>query len=139
MNSFLDAYQLFRNTGSCQSIGQALMVYIAAFEARDADTIVSLLGDDALVEIPLLRPARLFGRSEIWRGHDQAFATMDRIELSLSHPIAEKDGSSICCGELLVRRSGGLEHCHETGIVAEMADDGLKRISLYFDSRNIRR
>lgn len=139
MTDFQDAYQYFRDNGSYQTVGQALRVYLQAFQGKDADTIISLMDRNALAEVPLLRPSRLFGESEIRRGHVGAFANMDEVSFRESHPIAENEGSAMCFGALKIRRVDRSVHIHDVGIVAQDGAGGLRRISLYFDSRNIRR
>ena len=127
------------DTGTFDTASQAIMIYLAAFEAMDADTITTLLGDNALLEVPLLKPNRLFGESEIRRGHEAAFGRMKSAKFEETHPVEEKEGNAICFGDLVLEFKNGERQRHQTGIVAEVTRNGLKRISIYFNSRNIRR
>ena len=83
------------------------MIYLAAFEAMDADTIATLLGDNALLEVPLLKPNRLFGESEIRRGHEAAFGRMTSAKFEETHPVEEKEGNAICFGDLVLEFKSG--------------------------------
>ena len=120
-----------------EAASAVLAAYVAAFEARDADAIVALSAPHALIEIPMLKPNRLVGTHEIAKGQAAAFETLERIAFTL-RPAAEKGDHAIAEGALHVRRSCGAEQTHTVGLVAEIHDGVLQRLSLYCDARDIR-
>ena len=89
--------------------------------------------------MPLLKPNRLFGISEIFTGHQNVFRSIEDAEFTFPEPIAENDSAAIAIGVLTIKRKNGVQDNHEVGVVAEMRDLALHRISLYLNSRNIRR
>ncbi len=119
--------------------GEALLAYIGAFSARDPDFISRLFDTNSLAEIPLLKPNRLFGIQEIESGHRAAFDNMTVAEFASSQPLVENASTAIWVGELTVQRVDGISNRHQLAIVAETHDTRLRRLSLYFDARNIRR
>ena len=111
--------------------------YVRAFEARDAGAVAEMMNRHGLVEIPMLKPNRLVGGMEIERGHVAAFETIVEARFRLGE-AAENGEQAIATGALSVKRVGGEERTTPVGIVAEMADGGLQRVSLYLDARNQR-
>ena len=119
--------------------GRAIAAYIAAFQNLDSDALAASAGQNGLVEVPLIKPSRLFGRSEIRRGHSAAFQEIVKAEFVSDKPIAESDDAAIWLGTLNIQRNKSAPESHEIGIVAQPGDEGASRISLYFNSRGIRR
>lgn len=123
------------NTG--QTATDLLQKYLQTISSGDTDALGALFEDQALLEIPFLKPNRLVGKTEIKKGHREAFASLDalgfktlNIESNATQVIAE--------GRLEFRRDGGELQQHEAGIVAEAPGGKLQRLSLYCDARNIR-
>ncbi len=114
------------------------MIYIGAFEAMDAD-IISELSSHALVEIPLLKPNRLFGKSEILRGHTAIFASLEKASFLITGELAETQHAAICFSDTQISRNSGEAEHYVMALVAETKNEQLHRISLYFNSRNVRR
>ena len=137
--NFSDAYKELNSGQLTNSPKTVLQAYLGAFEAKDALAIQQLIGDRALIEMPLLKPSRLFGASEIFTGHQNAFRTIEDADFTFPEPIAENDSAAIAIGVLTIKRKNGVQDNHEVGVVAEMRDLALHRISLYLNSRNIRR
>ena len=137
--NFSDAYKDLNSGQLTNSQITVLQAYLGAFEAKDALAIQRLIGDRALIEMPLLKPNRLFGASEIFTGHQNAFRSMEDAEFTFPEPIAENDSTAIAIGVLTIKRKNGVQDNHEVGVVLEMRDLALHRISLYLNSRNIRR
>lgn len=119
--------------------GRALQSYLDAFAARDAAAAASLFEPAALAEIPMLKPNRLVGASEIRRGHEAAFRTIAEVGVETETDIAEQDGCAIWAGALTIRRADGARHRHQSAIVVEAGAGRLRRLSLYLNARNIRR
>ena len=86
----LDAYNQFKNLNAVHSVSFAILTYIGAFESRDTQCITTLVGDNALVEVPLLKPNRLFGSSEVERGHTAAFNSIKDFVFSIDGDVAAK-------------------------------------------------
>ena len=53
--------------------------------------------------------------------------------------MTQKEKRDSAIGVLTIKRKNGVQDNHEVGVVAEMRDLALHRISLYLNSRNIRR
>lgn len=115
----------------------ALQSYVDAFSARDAEAVINLFGDGSLAEIPLLKPNRLFGKSEIRNGHAAVFETVARADFELSEPV-KQDSFAIAEGKLTVQRVGGERNEHPVAVVAELGDARLHRLTLYFNARHFR-
>ena len=135
----LDAYNEFKKFNIINSVRFAILTYIGAFESQDAKCIASLTGDNALVEVPLLKPNRLFGSSEIERGHTATFDSIKDANFSIDNEVAENSEAAICLAKVRIIRKSGEVDQHDMGVVAQLTNNKLSRISLYFDSRNIRR
>ncbi len=116
----------------------AIRAYWAAFEAGDAEAITALFGRNGLYETPFLTPPRLVGAAEIGAGLERSFAVTEGRRVTLDQvkaagPAAIAEGRF----EATVPRDG------ETitvpfAMVAEVADGGLSRLSLYCDARPYR-
>jgi len=135
----IDAYNAYKQSKVYNSPGAALLTYIGAFESLDEKCIATLTGDGVLIEVPLLKPNRFFGYSEIERGHKAAFNSIENTSFCIDDEVAENDDAAIFLGRVKVTRINGNVDLHDVGIVAQLTDDKLSRISLYFNSRNIRR
>lgn len=116
---------------------EALLAYVDAFSARNADLVSDLVGEESLVELPLLKPNRLFGKHEIRAGHAAAFQAIAAAKFELSDP-AEKGPFAIAEGKLTARRANGVIDEHPLGLVVEARDGWLRRITLYIDARRYR-
>ncbi|MFT7531781.1 MAG: ketosteroid isomerase-like protein [Gammaproteobacteria bacterium] len=139
MTLHLQAYKKYKQFSVCDSARATLLTYVGAFESRDANCIASLTGDGVLVELPLIKPNRLFGKSEIERGHLATFESITDAAFSIDGEVAENHEAAICIGKIRISRMGGDIEQHDMGVVAQLTNDKLSRISLYFNSRNIRR
>lgn len=126
------------SVGAPLSPSESLLAYAGAFGARDAVAIAGLFEDNGLAEIPLLSPNRLVGRTEILRGHEAAIRTIATVSFEIAEP-AEQGAQAIVAGTLVVQRINREVNRHALGVVAEIADGGLRRLGLYFDSRHFRR
>jgi len=110
--------------------------YLEALSNQDLDAIRQMSGSRSLVEIPFLKPNRLFGGSEIVKAHEEIFANLDSVRFVVEHS-ADNGVCAIAEGTLEVRRDGR-EQRHQAGLVAESGDDGIGRVSLYCNARNVR-
>ncbi len=115
----------------------ALKTYCTAFAARDSRSIVDLFASGGLYEIPFVKN-RLVGHAEIAGGLDAMFAVVDDCNIELGN-IRATDRVAIGEGRL----TASLNRNRETvdtpfGIVAEVEDDKLKRLSVYLDARPYR-
>ena len=79
--NFSDAYKELNSVQLINSPKTVLQAYLGAFEAKDALAIQQLIGDRALIEMPLLKPNRLFGISEIFTGHQNVFRSIEDANL----------------------------------------------------------
>jgi len=119
------------------SAKSSLLAYCVAIKARDLESLASLFGDSVLLELPFVKPHRLFGRTEILAAHQQAFDNLEFMQMELDEIVAS--GSfAIAEGELRYRWKTGEQQSRQLGAVAEMKGDELRRISLYCDARNAR-
>jgi len=121
-----------------QMARQLLEDYLAALAGQDIDAIDSLCAACCLVEIPFLEPRRLVGSREIGKAHREIFASLERIEIALTD-IAADDGHAIGEGRLRVLRRDGDSYDLQIAVAAETGSGDYRRISLYCDTRNIRR
>ncbi len=135
----LDTYNEYKQTNVCSSVRSALLTYIGAFESGDAKCIATLTEDGVLVEVPLLKPNRLFGSSEIERGHKATFNSIKDATFFIDGEVADNDEAAICLGNITITRLSGEVDQHDIGVVAQLTNNKLSRISLYLNSRNIRR
>ena len=133
------AYADFQQSHTCSSARSALLTYMGALEARDAECISALTADDVLIEHPLLKPNRLFGSREIAQGHQAAFRSIEEITFSISGEVVEKDEAAIGMGSITYSRLGENEIQRDVGVVVQLSGTRLRRISVYLDSRNLRR
>ena len=123
--------------GAFDGPAEALLAYVGAFEERDAEFIGNATGPASLVEIPMLKPNRLFGRNEVLNGHIQSFASIKSASFDLSQP-AERGQVAIAEGILKIERANGKTERHPLSIVVETEHGMLHRLSLYFDARFLR-
>ncbi len=113
----------------------AIRAYCTAFEAGDDDAIVALFGPNGLYEMPFLTPTRLVGGAEIRVGMERIFALTEARRVTLDQvkaagPAAIAEGRF----EATVPRDG-VTMTVPFAMVAEAADGGLSRLSLYCDAR----
>ena len=113
----------------------AIRAYWAAFEAGDAEAIAALFAPNGLYETPFLTPTRLIGGAEIRAGLERSFAVTEARRVTLDQ-VKAAGHAAIAEGrfEATVPRDG------ETitvpfAMVAEAAEDGVRRLSLYCDAR----
>lgn len=116
---------------------EALLAYAGAFAAQDLDFIDDSVTKSSLVEIPMLVPNRLHGHAEIKAGHAQSFNSITSASFELSEPL-EANGVAIAEGILKVERQNAKSETHSLGIVTEVEDGKIRRLSLYFDARHLR-
>lgn len=119
------------------SAKSSLLAYCEAIKARDLESLASLFGDSVLLELPFVKPHRLFGSAEILAAHQQAFDNLEFVEMDLDE-IAASGLFAVAEGELRYRWKTGEQQSRQLGAVAEMKGDVLRRISLYCDARNAR-
>lgn len=115
-----------------------LQEYLSALASKNIEAIEHLTGNRSLLEIPLLKPNRLLGNAEIVKAHREIFSNLESVDIDLSSSQAS-DSHAIGTGELRFTRCGGGSEILPAGIVAEADATNLLRISLYCDTRNIRR
>lgn len=115
----------------------ALRTYCTAFAARDARTIVELFASGGLYEIPFLKN-RLVGHAEITTGLDAMFAIVETCTVELADM---RTTGRVAIGE--GRLTASLSRNGESvdvpfGVVAEVGDGKLTRLSIYLDARPYR-
>jgi hypothetical protein len=115
----------------------ALLAYAGAFCARDAGFIAGLASPTALVEVPLLKPNRLHGAREIGAGHAAIFETVAAARFDIEAPVEAGD-HAIATGTLAITRADASHERHDIGLVSELRDGRLQRLSLYFNARRVR-
>ena len=120
-----------------QTATDLLQEYLQTVSSGDVDAIGALFEDQALLEIPFLKPNRLVGKAEIHKGHREIFTTLDAIDFKPLN-IESNATQVIAEGKLEFKRDGGESQRLEAGIVAEAPDGKLQRLSIYCDARNIR-
>jgi len=121
-----------------QDPARLLEDYANALSRLDRQALDGLVGDHMLLEIPFLKPGRLLGRTEIAAAHREIADNLEAIDCRIDHNLAG-DGHAIAGGRLEVTRRGDIPRSLEFGMVVECDDSGLRRLSLYCDSRNLRR
>lgn len=120
-----------------KSVRDLLQAYLAAFESSDINAIDLLFDENALVEVPMLKPNRLVGKSEIHQGHSDMFANLESIKFDVKRCLADDNQAIAEASATAVRRDTD-GHSLQLGIVAIMGQQGLQRLSLYCDARNLR-
>ncbi len=125
-----------RSQTSFISALSALKGYVAAFEQRDLDGVCALFGEQAVAEIPMLKPNPLTGIGAIREGHALAFEALEEVNFALAPP-AESNGHAMAEGVLRTTRVTGERETHHIAVVAEIDGGCLQRLSLYCDERNI--
>ena len=115
-----------------------LRQYLEALETQDGETLDALIGEHTLLENPFLKPPRLFGRDEILRAHREILGQLETIVFKLDHCLGDRD-RAVATGRLEFARRGENPRSFAAGAVAECAGGGLRRLSLYCDTRNLRR
>ena len=113
----------------------AIRAYCAAFEAGNAEAIVALFGPNGLYEMPFLMPTRLVGNAEIRAAMARIFALTEARRVTLDQvkaagPAAIAEGRF----EATVPRDE-VTMTVPFAMVAEAADGGLTRLSIYCDAR----
>ncbi len=111
-----------------------LREYLTALEGRNAVAIRA----PRLLEIPFLKPNRLVGKAEIERAYRRIFASLDSIRFELVEVIADDRHAIAECRLEVARRGQEAEH-YDIAVTAEADDNGLRRVSIYADTRNVRR
>lgn len=120
-----------------QTAADLLQEYLQTISSGDVDAIGALFEDQALLEIPFLKPNRLVGKAEINKGHREIFTALDSVDFKALN-IESNATQVIAEGRLEFKRAGGELQQLEAGIAAEAPDGKLQRLSLYCDARNIR-
>lgn len=115
-----------------------LNAYLSALHDRDLERLDALIGDSSLLENPFLNPVRLVGKREIEEAHRQIFDNLELIEIDIDRCL-DDGGRAIASGGLAFARSGESRQDFDLGLVAEINGRYLRRLSLYCDTRNIRR
>jgi hypothetical protein len=115
-----------------------LQSYANALSRLDGEALDSLFGSDTLLEIPFLKPGRLVGSTEIAAGHREILANLEAVDCRIEHCLADA-GHAIAEGQLEVTRRGEAARRLAIGMVAECGDAGLRRLSLYCNTRGLRR
>ena len=110
---------------------------IAAMTGLDPAKLVAMCHPRALFEIPMLKPSRLYGRDEIGRGMTAAFADVRNMRFCIERS-GVTGNVAIGSGTLSVARRSAADEQHEIGIVAEIEDAMLARLSLYLNARHRR-
>lgn len=123
---------------SPQDPARLLQSYAQALSRLDAQALDDLIADHSLLEIPFLKPRRLVGRSEIAAAHREIVDNLEAVDCSLEHSLAG-EGHAIAEGRLEVTRRGDIPRSLEFGMVVECDGSGLRRLSLYCNTRNLRR
>jgi limonene-1,2-epoxide hydrolase len=118
--------------------GTCLREYLAALQSADAEALNRLIGRHTLLENPFLNPARLAGKDEIARAHRAIVERLESIEIDIELVLGD-DRHAIASGRMSVTRRGDREREFAIGAVVEMDGDELLRLSLYCDTRDIRR
>ena len=115
-----------------------LQDYASALSRLDGDALDGLFGSDTLLEIPFLKPGRLVGGTEIAAAHREILANLEAVDCRIGHCLA--DGRYVIAeGRLEVTRRGDRPRGLDIGMVAECGDAGLRRLSLYCNTRGLRR
>jgi hypothetical protein len=118
--------------------GTRLREYFAALQSADAEALNRLIGRHTLLEVPFLNPARLVGEDEIARAHRAIVERLESIEIDFELLLGD-DRQAIASGRMSVTRRGDREREFAIGAVAERDGEELSRLSLYCDTRYIRR
>jgi hypothetical protein len=113
-----------------------MQCYLEALSSQNIDAIRQLSGPRSLIEIPFLKPNRLIGDREIVKAHEQIFANLESVRFVIEHS-ADDGAQAIAEGRLELRRDGR-EQSHAAGLVAESDAEGIGRVSLYCNARNVR-
>jgi len=135
-SAVVQAYRGKAGAPTFASPSEALLAYAGAFAEKDLEFIRSAISEETLLELPMVKPCRLLGESEIFSAHSETFKSISSAAFELHSPI-EKGSLAIAEGVLKVSRAGK-EETHPLGIVAETNNGKLKRVSLYFDARHYR-
>jgi len=115
----------------------ALTTYCTAFASQDAHTVADLFAARGLYEIPFVKN-RLVGRAEIAAGLAAMFEVVDCCKIDVTG-IRSIGRVAIGEGRLTAELSRGGETLDTPfGIVAEVEDDKLARLSVYLDARPYR-
>ena len=115
-------------------VRQLLREYLTALEDKDGDAIRA----PRMLENPFLKPNRLVGDAEIEQAHRRIFAALGSIRFELGEIIAD-DQHAIAEGSLVFARRGQDPEHYEIAVAAEADASGLQRLSIYADTRNVRR
>lgn len=112
--------------------------YASALSRLDRQALDGLIGSDTLVEIPFLKPGRLLGKTEIAAAHREILDNLESLDCRIAHSLAS-GSHAVAEGWLEAKRRGEAPLSLEFGMVAECGDTGLRRLSLYCDTRGLRR
>ena len=115
-----------------------LRQYLVALENRDTVGLNALIGEFTLLENPFLNPARLWGKREIAQAHGEIAGQLESLEFRLEHCLGDAV-RAIATGRLAYARRGEDPRDLAVGVVAECDRQGLRRLCLYCDTRDLRR
>ena len=120
-----------------RSVTTMLQKYLTALESKDITTIDKLTTEHALLEMPMLKPNRLVGRTELHMGHSAIFENLESMSFAISN-IEANQTHAIAEGQFEIIRKDTTRQTHRFSVVAESLHNELQRISFYCDARNIR-
>lgn len=112
--------------------------YFAALQAADAEALNRLIGASTILENPFMNPRRLVGKNEIARAHGAIFEHVEALEFTPELLLGD-DTNALTTGRLAFTRRGDSPREFAFGAAAECDAGGLRRLSLYCDTRNLRR
>ena len=115
-----------------------LQDYLDALARANLESANRIAASRCLLEIPFLQPSRLLGPAEIDKAHRAIFAQLDSLAFEVRHVEADATHAIAEIRLDFTHREDGA-HSLPAGIVVESDGEQLTRISLYCDSRNIRR
>lgn len=116
---------------------QAIALHNAAYQSRDASTLLDALAPGCLYEMPLLR-SRMVGRAEIAEGLRLALAATTHCSLEVTR---SREAGGVALVEGVMTAALARERTTATlpfAMVAEAGEGGISRISLYLDARPYR-
>lgn len=117
---------------------ERLQAYFAALQRADTASLKRLVGPHTLLENPFLNPPRLFGDDEIARAHRALLERLEAIEFRAERLLGDAR-HAIASGRLSVTPRGEPAREFAVGVVVDCAGDSLRRLSLYCDTRGVRR
>jgi len=115
-----------------------LEAYLAALGDADTAALDALIGEHTLLENPFLNPSRLLGKREIASAHEAIREQIESLDISIESCLGDA-AQAIASGSLGVTRRGESRRDFAIGLAVECDDRGLARLSLYCDTRYLRR